>query len=144
MQCAPIPNGPLDRTPICRRVIVFTNRLFAVGPAMVWGGRLCTNAKGSSFRIVDLKRIGVSHEITQLAKSERSWVKVGRNISELFSDCAKRYPAILTLDLFDNFIQDRRRIGKRPKWFGGAGRVRRRCRGSAKKILRVHEAATSL
>lgn len=95
--------------------------LFALGPAAPWDGRLCTNAQGASFRVVDVKGICLSHEITQLTKPERSGIEVGGDIGKLLSHRAERYPTILALYLFYYFIEDRRCVGKRLEgaWWSG-------------------------
>src|SRR5712671_6774200 len=118
--------------------------LFALGPAAPWDGRLCTNAQGASFRMVDVKGICLSHEITQLTKPERSGIEVGGDIGKLLPDRAERYPTILTLYLFYYFIEDRRCVGKRLEGLGGQGRILNCYCWTSKQILRVHEAAAGL
>src|SRR5271156_2577795 len=73
--------------------------------------------------MVDVKRICLSHEITQFTKPERSRVEVGGDIGKLLSHRAERYPAILTLHLFYYFLEDRRCSGKRLEGLGGRGRI---------------------
>src|ERR1700738_2763559 len=118
--------------------------LFALGPAAPWDGRLCTNAQGASFRMVDVKGICLSHEITQLTKPERSRIEVGGDIGKLLSHRAERYPTILTLYLFYYFIEDRRCVGKRLEGLGGQGRILNCYWWTSKQILRVHEVAAGL
>ena len=115
--------------------------LFALGPAAPWDGRLCTNAQGASFRVVDVKGICLSHEITQLTKPERSGIEVGGDIGKLLSHRAERYPTILALYLFYYFIEDRRCVGKRLEGLGGQGHILNCYCWTSKQILRVHEAA---
>lgn len=118
--------------------------LFALGPAAPWDGRLCTNAQGAFFRVVDVKGICLSHEITQLTKPERSGIEVGGDIGKLLSHRAERYPTILALYLFYYFIEDRRCVGKRLEGLGGQGRILNCYCWTSKQILRVHEAAAGL
>ena len=108
--------------------------LFALGPAAPWDGRLCTNAQGASFRMVDVKGICLSHEITQLTKPERSGIEVGGDIGKLLSHRAERYPTILALYLFYYFIEDRRCVGKRLEGLGGQGRILNCYRWTSKQI----------
>src|SRR5271170_7872895 len=94
--------------------------------------------------MVDVKRICLSHEITQFTKPERSRVEVGGDIGKLLSHRAERYPAILTLHLFYYFLEDRRCSGKRLEGLGGRGRILNCYCWTSKQILRVHEAAAGL
>jgi hypothetical protein len=115
--------------------------LFALGPAAPWDGRLCANAQGASFGMVDVKRICLSHEITQFTKPERSRVEVGGDVGKLLSHRAERYPAILTLHLFYYFLEDRRCSGKRLEGLGGRGRILNcYCWTSKKRTYRISEA----
>lgn len=49
----------------------------------------------SALGMIDLKGIGLAHEIAQLAKAEGSGIEVRCQIGELIADNAERHPAVL-------------------------------------------------
>ena len=56
------------------------------------------------FLLFDVERIGLSHEVAQLAKAVGSGIEVGSKIGKLLADFSEGHPAVLALHLVMTFL----------------------------------------
>src|SRR6478735_244957 len=56
------------------------------------GSGLDPNSHRSALRLIDLERIGLAHEVAQLAEAERPGIEIGSQIGKLAADLPEGHP----------------------------------------------------